>query len=293
MAHPQVAAFARLANGDAKPTRAIAGQNSQITRTIHDLAYNALTDEIVIPQFYAQAIMTYRGGANGDEKPIRVIMGDKTQITTPARLGLDAVHKEVYVPLGDEILVFPSDAEGNIAPIRTIKGPDTMLGADALTIDPVHNLLIVSGQHPRQRGERAAGRADGAARQQAEGGEEGGGGQGQILIFDRTANGNVKPKAEIFGPNTKIGRTGLITNYPPRQFILLGVPSVERESPNNFVGVWSEKDNGDVPPRWQIGGPNQLLRQVRGITLVPKEKTVVVSDKYVNAVMTYYFPEIF
>lgn len=290
MAHPQVAAFARLADGDAKPTRAIAGQNSQITRTIHDMAYNPITDEIVIPQFYAQAIMTYRGGANGDEKPIRVIMGSNTQITTPARLGLDAVHKEVFVPLGDQVLVFPSDAEGNVAPIRIIKGPDTMLGADALTIDPINNLLIVSGSRPRARGERGGG---GEIADLEEGGVGLGGRGGQILIFDRTADGNVKPRAAIFGPHTQIGRTGLTTVYPPTKYILLGVPSNEKSSPNNFVGVWSENDNGDVPPHWMIGGPNQLLRQVRGITVIPKAKDVVVSDKYVNAVMTYHFPEIF
>ena len=283
--------FARMANGDAKPTRSISGQNSQITRTIHDMAYNPITDEIVIPQFYAQAIMTYRGGANGDEKPIRMIMGSNTQITTPARLGLDAVHKEVFVPLGDEILVFPSDAEGNIAPIRILKGPDTLLGADALTIDPVNNLLIVSGQRPRARGQRGGG-------EEGEGGgplEAGGQGNanGQVLIFDRTASGNAKPLRAIYGPHSTIKRTGLITVYPPTKTILAGLPSSEKSSPDNFVGVWKETDDGDVPPRWMIGGPNQALRQVRGITVVPKEKTVVVSDKYVNAVLTYYFPEIF
>ena len=115
------------------------------------------------------------------------------------------------------------------------------------------------------------------------------------MIFNRTDNGNVKPRSAIFGPKTKIGPNteALIKVYPPRQFILRGVPSNERSSPNNFVGVWSENDHGNVPPRWMIGGPNQLLRQVRGITLVPKDKTVVISDKYVNVVMTYYFPEIF
>jgi hypothetical protein len=279
-----------MANGDAKPTRAISGQNSQITRTIHDMAYNALTDEIVIPQFYAQAIMTYRGGANGDEKPIRMIMGSNTQIQNPARLGLDAVHKEVYLPLGDQILVFPSDAEGNIPPSRIIKGPDTMLGADALTIDPVNNLLIVSGQRPRARGEGGVGGSGGADRAV---GEEGGGSNGQVLIFDRTANGNAKPLRVLNGPHSMIHRTGLITVYPPTKTILVGLPSNEKSSPNNFVGVWKETDDGDVPPRWMIGGPNQLLRQVRGITVVPKQKEVVVSDKYVDAVMTYYFPEIF
>ncbi|MBI2816702.1 MAG: hypothetical protein HYX72_07165 [Acidobacteria bacterium] len=277
MAHPQIAAFARLANGNAKPTRSIAGQNSAITRTIHDMAYNPITDEIVIPQFYAQAIMTYRGGANGDEKPIRIIMGPDTQMTTPARLALDPIHKEVFIPLEDTILVFPSDAEGNVKPIRTIKGPDTMLGATALTVDPVNNLLIASGQRPRKGDERAV-----------ESGRN-----GHILIFNRTDNGNVKPKAQIFGPKSKILLTALITVYPPTKMILAGMPSREKSSPNNWVGVWSETDNGDVPPRWMIGGPNQMLRQVRGITVVPKTKEVIVSDKYVNAVMTYHFPEIF
>src|SRR5438094_2183080 len=114
-----------MADGDAKATRSIAGQNSLITRDIHDMAYNALTDEIVIPQARAQAIMTYRGGASGDEKPIRVINGPNTQMTTPMRLALDAVHKEIFVPSyrGDAVLVFPSDGEGNLAPIRVIKGP--------------------------------------------------------------------------------------------------------------------------------------------------------------------------
>ena len=221
-------------------------------------------------------------------RSIRMIMGNKTQITTPARLGLDPVHKEVFVPLGDQILVFPSDAEGNIAPIRVIKGPDTLLGADALTIDPVNNLLIVSGQRPRARGESA---------ESEERGELAAGGgvnaRGQVLMFDRTANGNAKPLRVISGPHSRITRTGLITVYPPTKHILAGLPSNEKASPNNFVGVWKEGDNGDVPPRWMIGGPNQFLLQVRGITLVPKQKEVVVSDKYQNAVVTYYFPEIF
>jgi hypothetical protein len=285
VAHPQIAAFARLANGDAKPTRAFAGQRTQITRTIHDMAYNPITDEIVVGQLYAQAVMTFRGGANGDEAPLRLIGGPKTQITNPTRIGLDAVHKEVFVPLGDEILVFPSEGQGNIPPIRVLKGPDTLLGANALTIDPVHDLLIVSGRRGEgARGERII---------EGSGSEGEGGRGGQILIFNRTDNGNAKPRSVIYGPKTQIRHAGLIVVYPPRQFILMGVPSAENSSPNNFVGVWSENDNGDVPPRWTIGGPNQLLRQVRGLALVPKEKTVVISDKYLNAVMTYYFPEIF
>ncbi len=280
MAHPQIAAFARLANGDAKSTRAIGGQKSMITRTIHDFSYNPVRDEIVIPQYFGQAIMTYRGGANGEEAPIRIIHGPDTQLTNPQRLTLDPIHKEVFVPLDENrILVFPSEAEGNVAPIRVLKGPDTMLGADAVAVDPVHDLLIVSGSRPRAPGERGVGEIVGD--------------RGQVLIFNRTDSGNVKPRGVINGPKTRIARPWLLAVYPPRELFLLSVTSVERYSAGNFVGVWSEHDNGDVPPRWTIGGPNQLLRQVRGVTLAPRSKEVIVSDKYVNAVMTYSFPEIF
>ena len=254
------------------------------------MVYNPLRDEIMITQIFGQAIMTFRGGANGDEAPIRVIMGSNTGLTNPGRLGLDPVHKEVFVPEGDKVLVFPSEAEGNIAPIRILQGPDTLLGASSLTIDPVHDLLIVDGSRPREKEEGGGG-----------GGEMGGGGnRGQVLIFNRTDSGNAKPRNVIFGPKTHMQPgDSLITVYPPRQLILVGAPSKAdeggdiRSSPNNFVGVWSENDSGDVPPRWTIGGPNGFLKQVRGIAIDPKHKTVMISDKFVNGVITYYFPEIF
>jgi hypothetical protein len=252
------------------------------------MAYNPIKDEIVLGQLYAQAVMTFRGGANGDEAPVRGISGSNTQITNPTCVGLDAVPREIFVPLGDEILVFPSDGQGNIAPTRVIKGHDTLLGANVLTADPVYDLLIVSGRRGEgSRGEKISG-------PHSEDAERGSGREGQILMFHRTDNGNIlKPRSVIFGPKTQMQHAGLIAVYPPRQYILLGVPNAENTSPNNFVGVWSENDNGDIPPRWAVGGPNQLRRQVRGIAVVPKDKTIVISDKYFNSVMTYYFPDIF
>ena len=284
MAHPSITAFARLADGNTKADRAIAGQNTLITRTIHAVEYNPITDEIVVPQLYLQGVLTFRGGADGDEAPIRVISGPATQIHgVLLRLGLDPVHEEIFIPLGSEILVFPSKANGNVAPIRIIKGPDTLLGASALTIDPVHDLLIVTGTRPGGGGGGG-------------GGEAGANGRGQILIFNRTDSGNVKPRSVIYGPSTKLNSTQLITTYPPKELILVATHANGRYDNNGetaFVGVWSEHDRGDVPPRWTIGGPYGILRQTRGVALDPKHKIVIISDKYVNAVMTYSFPEIF
>ncbi|MCH8268063.1 MAG: hypothetical protein IH846_11130 [Acidobacteria bacterium] len=67
----------------------------------------------------------------------------------------------------------------------------------------------------------------------------------------------------------------------------------ERASTDSFVGAWSIHDHGDVPPRWMIGGPKGALLKPRGVALDPKNRALIVSDKKLNAVLTYYFPEIF
>jgi hypothetical protein len=60
-----------------------------------------------------------------------------------------------------------------------------------------------------------------------------------------------------------------------------------------YVGIWNIEDNGDVPPQWTIGGPKGVLRRPHGVTVNAKEKTVIITDKYVNAVLTYSLPEMF
>jgi hypothetical protein len=127
-----------------------------------------------------------------------------------------------------------------------------------------------------------------------------GGSVGQIAIFDRMASGNTKPLRVITGAKTMLSSIQtLMTTYPPRGWILgavwgsgygeTGAPRSDRA----MVGVWHITDNGDVAPRWTIGGPNGLLQQARSVTIDPKHKTVFVSDKYHNGVFAFEFPEIF
>jgi hypothetical protein len=283
--HPQIAAFARLANGGAKPVRAIAGQNTLFTRTIHDMAYDPERDEILVPGFYNFAILTFRGDANGDASPIRKIFGPRTQLKNPQALALDAVHGEIFVPQDrGVILVFPRDTNGDAAPIRILQTPRP----SRLTIDPVHNLMIVSG----------------------------GGG---LRIYDRMATGDTKPLRFITGPGAR--EVGLLTNNPENGMIFgvvrgggggfeggtgeggrgeggRGNRSDEesldaRFALADYVGVWSVFDDGNVPPRLTIGGPNLLLKDGRGVTLDTKNKDVIVSDKTLNAVLRFHVPEAF
>ena len=275
MAHPQIATFARLAKGGDAPARTIAGQATKLSRTMHDIRYDAVNDEFLVTNPFAQAILVFRGGAEGDEPPVRIIQGSKTMLRSPDRLDVDPVHDEIFIPNGDSILVFPRDAGGNVAPIRVIRGPDTQLrSASTLSVDATHDLLVAGLNQGR----------DPAAP------------TGALLIYNRTDNGNVKPLGVIRGPNSGIIRITQVAVNPQRKLVIATQPGAieDMEPEGAFIGVWSLDDNGDIPPRWKIStGSTSTLKKPRGAVLDPKNKELIVADMRLNAILTYYFPEIF
>lgn len=218
------------------------------------MAYDPVRDEILVPSFYAFGILTFRGDARGDATPVRKIFGPSTQLRNNEALALDAVHGEIFVPQDDRVLVFPRDGDGDVAPIRILGGPDTGLRLGRVTVDPINNVMITSG----------------------------GGG---LRIFERTASGNTKPIGVI------PGGSGLMTTYPPKGLVFAATGRGDRHASGDYIGVWSIHDNGDVPARWSIG--NGLFRDIRGVTIDPKSKTVIATDKTLNAIVTFHVPEIF
>ncbi len=256
MAHPQIAVFARLAKGGEAPVRRIEGQKTLLGRTMHAIHYNEARDEIVVPQQFAQAILTFRGAAIGEEPPIRVIQGSLTQLRGSSGVVLDTVNNEIIT----ERRVFPLEANGNVAPIRT-------LPFDVLAVDPINDLYV-------------------GTRRTDDGGTS-------LIIFDRKSN-SAEPLRTISGPKTmliQVTRTRVHNGW-----IIAGNDGVQSARANglSFVGVWSIlHDDGDVPPRWTIGGPHRMLRKPRGVDLDLKNQTVIVSDKDLNAVLTYHVPELF
>jgi hypothetical protein len=269
--HPQIATFARMAKDSTPPSRVIAGQATKLSRTMHDIRYDPVHDEILVTNPFANAILVFRGSAQGDEAPIRIIQGRKTLIGDVDRLDVDPINDEIYIPNRDvgTILVFPRKANGDVAPIRILGGDNTQLGrnASSVSVDPVNNLLVVA--HNSRDG---------------------------ILTFNRTDQGNVKPRTVIRGPRSGIVRINQIALNPQRKFVVAAQPGAgsEMEPEGAFVGVWSYEDNGDVPPRWKINaGPASTLKKPRGVVLNPKYREIIVADMRLNAVLTFYFPEIF
>src|SRR5207247_4322045 len=108
----------------------------------------------------------------------------ETASTTRTMTGFadDDIHDEIVVtiPRTQAILIFSGSAKGEEPPVRVIQGPHTQIlgtaagGLDKVSVDPVNNEILLPIA------------------------------PGGILVFDRTANGDVAPKRMLSGPDTQI-----------------------------------------------------------------------------------------
>ena len=172
--------------------------------------------------------------------------------------------------------IFDRMANGNVKPKRILITDDP--DPNRVTVDYVHNLLIVSGGP-------------------------------KIRIYRREAEGKEKPLRVIQipkeyypkgiddgasgGEGGQQNQTALMTINSQRGLVFVNTRIGGRFALEDFVGVWSVFDDGEVYPLYTIGGPNNLLKDVRGIALDPKEKMVIVSDKTHNAIFNFHVPEVF
>ena len=209
--------------------------------------------------------------------------------------GYDPIHDEIVVtsPLTQAILIFRGGANGEEEPIRVIQGPHTQIqgtaygGNDRVSIDPVNNEIYIPVV------------------------------PNSILVFDRSANGDVAPKRVLSGPDTQlrgmasvavdpvhnvlvanIGNSLLIFdrtasgNARPKAVIqgpksgVANISSFQVYAPQGwiiaggqggFIGAWSVNDNGDVPPRWKIPVQQLTGYVASGIALDPAHKEMILS----------------
>ena len=219
-------------------------------------------------------------------------------------------------------MVYPRTANGDVAPTRIIRGPDTgSLNARGILVDPVRNILLVGTNNG-------------------------------IEIFDRTASGDAKPRAVIAGPQSGIratrvpkagdtnglsqdqlaayrsGNTGSAVQsmaMSKKYFVLLeggggggdddgggrgaqdpgaagdaarGAGGRRQRGPGGGPGgacAWNmdalaaARGKVDLPPDYVLSDPSGALGGGR-VTLNPNGKEVIIGQ---NELVSYSFPEIF
>lgn len=311
---PRISAFARLANGNVAPDRVIEGQNTNLSRTMHGLAYDTAHDEIIVPVALSGAILVFRGGAEGNEPPVRVIQGLKTRLIRPHTANVDSISGEIIVgdPSARGVLVFDRLANGDVAPKRIITGPKTQFREIVgVASDTPNNAILVASRAP--------------------------GGPNGIFVFDRLAEGDVAPKRTISGPLTGVlGRFRQLSVDPERGKIYLAVQAFRAQQPTpqkaadlytneaslkklraaeglqrgevgqrggrariprlleaGFIGVWDINDNGNVPPRMIIRGPETRSTGFGGVAFNPADGEVYGVGGGINGFLTYLVPQFF
>ena len=245
---------------------------------MHDIAFDHIHDEIVVTSPLAQAILTFRGAANGEEAPLRIIQGSNTRIKGVGMVGkvsIDPVNNEILMATpNNEIIVFSREANGNVAPIRVLGGPDTQIAmpqqrthpsmgtvgggnVPKIGVDPIHNLLLV----PNDRGDN---------------------GRNEVLIFDRTASGNTPPRAVIRGP-VRMGNQFAV--YAPKmRMVIYRRPNIE---------IWDiPLDGVSTKPPLKIYAPFPKGAG-DGVALDPLHKEVLIATAAGNTVLTFSVPEVF
>ena len=258
-----------------------------MSRTMHGIYYDRKHDEMFVPVALAGAVLVFRGGATGAEEPIRLLQGPGTQIVRPDTLYVDEEHNELIVDSGaDSILIFDREAKGEAAPIRVIKGPKTgIANMYGLTADPGRNLIFAANRVGEENGRDTT---------------------DSILVFNRTDNGDVAPRARIGGPRTGMLKIRQLQADPERGHLFVTVknnrenydPHALNPSPWNpqrtgFIGVWNATDNGDVPPKAIIKGPATGLVWPAGVAINPATAEVFAIDSVSNSLFMFSMPELF
>ncbi len=292
--------FARLANGIVAPKRVIEGQATNLSRTMHGIAYDAIHDEIVIPVALSGAVLVFKADASGEVPPLRAIQGTRTRLVRPHTVAVDPVNNEILTadPSMRAIVVFDRMANGNVAAKRVISGPKTgLLDIVGLDVDPIRNVIVAASR--KGNGEKVG-----------------------LFVFDRLANGDVEPKRFIGGPSSKLAHFRQVTIDPGTGNIFLaqqntrmkqmeayvldhpreGFKAKEKDDEDDdsdsgrldqmgFIAVYGPDDDGDIPPRAIIKGPGIRLAGAAGVALNPRKKEIITVGG--NGFQTFLLPDFF
>lgn len=167
---------ATIAGGDVAPTRVV----SDAYPTFHSVVVDSERNRVFMSDPNRHALWSYdRLAASKGREAVEassVIRGPSTGMMFVAAVTIDRERQEIYSvdnDIGDRMVVFPYDSEGNVKPKRVLVVPHQAWG---LSISPERDEFAVSVEGPRQ-----------------------------IVIYKRGAQGRDKPLRMIRGPKTGLG----------------------------------------------------------------------------------------
>ena len=204
-----IAVFTAAQNGSVAPSRYILGASQpggglSTLELPGAIAVDASGNLYIANQnsnFTAGSIVVFGPTATGNVAPARVITGALTMMNgAPTGLATDLADNlyaasNNLTTAGPSVLVFAAEADGNIAPTRTISGSSTRLGMLwNVTVDPAANIYVVTDGTPFTNSLTAI---------------------PTILNFSAGASGNIAPASSFtwqWGTNDTAGNYAIASN---------------------------------------------------------------------------------
>lgn len=248
--------FGDAQSDNAVPLSVLGGAATGL-KSSNDIVFDPVERVFYIADFSSTAIRVFAKTATGNTPPLRVItspsMGQPRQIALLAQLNELLVITSLCC-----ISSYPRDANGAVAATRSIGGSSTLLNnPSGLVYNPGSDEIFV--------GDFTAANA------------------GEVLVFPRTANGDVAPTRSITGNLTQLGGfvSALAINPTAGELYVLAAPAAGGSWGLHTFAVAA---NGNVAPLRSISGANTQINSATALSFdAANDQLIVASDAY-NAV---------
>jgi hypothetical protein len=261
---------ATIAGGDLPPTRVV----SDPYPTMHSVVLDAEHDRVFMSDPNRHAIWSYPrlAASKGAEAvtPLTSIRGPSTGMMFVAGVTVDPKAQEIYVvdnDIGDRMMVFPYDADGNVKPKRVLNVPHQAWG---LSINHQRDEIAITVERPRE-----------------------------IVVYKRTATGSDAPLRIIRGPSTGLGDPhGIFFDGTNNEILVANhgnnggrepapTQSVEEDETDKIVGgrfdppsitVYPGEAKGDVAPIRKIQGAKTGLNWPMALDIDLQHNEIAVAN---------------
>ena len=246
-----VRVFANGANGDVAPTRLLGGP-AALLQNANDFFYEPVEHVLYVSDFFGQAIRVFAFGAQGDVAPLRSFSG--AWLGQPRDLVVLPAHQAILtIGALSNVATYDQFASGTVSPVRVITwgGLTQLDNPSGLAYWPPTEEMYV--------GELDAN-------------------GGKILVFPRTASGNVAPSRVISGANTQLGDWIMALAVHPVLPELYALVSVGSPSTGRIL-TFGVSAAGNATPTRVIAGGATLLEDISSLDYDARTDEFVVVAK--------------
>lgn len=273
---------ADIVGGDVPPTRKV----SDPYPILHSVAIDAENDRVVVSDPNLHALWSYdrRAASKGSEvvAPLTGIRGPATGMMFVASVKVDPQRREIYSvdnDIGDRLMVFPYDADGNVKPKRVLNVPHQAWG---ISINHQRDELALTVESSRM-----------------------------VVIYRREASRSEAPLRVIRGPKTGLGDPHgvffdgvhdeiVVANHgnqggrPAPDGRTGGVRGERQQGPvagGRFelpsITVYTGNANGDVDPKRRIQGPLTRLNWPMSIDVDEAHDEIAVANNGDSSILIF------